>query len=281
MIDPQGGLFDQTGPIFDVLQHWLTSYAILLPRPLAVLSINPVFTRTEMSNFLKGAVATGLLLPLCPMTETVVSAAPPGAFTFAALAIKEALIGTALGLPMSLPFWALLAAGDIIDQQRGATQGRLNDPAGFGDLSITGTLFLLCGIVVVAATGHLNDIVDTLYRSWRMWPPLDFLPAQAARAPDLILHLLDEMQRQALILAAPVLLIMLISDIATMLLARMAPQLRADDMSLAVRNLVFAVFMPIYAGFFAFYAAETQSQVARGLRILETILQSFSPRSAP
>ena len=277
---PQGSPLDQAGAL-DAVWHWVTAYALLLPRPLALLSINPVFTRTDLSNLLKGMIATGLLLPFWPMTATAVAQAPASAFTFVLLSIKEALVGTALGLPLSLPFWVLLSAGDIIDQQRGATQGRLNDPAGFGDLSIVGTLFLLCGIAILAETGHLDQTADALYRSWRVWRPLEFLPIPDVRAADLVLHLLDEVQRQSLTLAAPVLLVMLIGDVAMMLLARMAPQLRADDLSLAVRNLVFMIFMPLYAGFFVLYAAGIENQLARGLRILGAVLPPSATGAAP
>jgi type III secretion protein SpaR/YscT/HrcT len=269
---PLGNPIDLARHLGEIAQRWLLAYAILLPRPLALLSFHPVFSRSQFSNFLKGAIATGWVLPMLPMTASAISSAPSGTSTFLALAMKEALIGTALGFPLSLPFWVLLSAGDIIDQQRGATLGRLADPAGFGDESVTGTLFLMCGIVVVTETGHLNQIVEALFQSWRIWRPMEFLPTPDAKTPGLILHLLDQLERQAVTLCAPVLLVMLISDVATMLVVRIAPQLHAEALSLPVRNMVFMIFLPLYASFFLLYAAYGENRLTEGLRMLATVL---------
>jgi type III secretion protein T len=264
---------EHAAPLIELMRVWLITYAILLARPLAMLSVNPIFSQTELSNTLKGAVATGLILPLWPATAAAFMSNPPDVWSFAFIAIKESLIGVALGLPLGLPFWTLQAAGDIIDQQRGATQGRLNDPAGFGDTSVTGTLLLFCGIVVLSTTGRLDVIPETLYTSWRIWRPLEMLPIiQDTRAADLVLHLLDTLQAQAVLLGAPVLLAMLISDVTMLLLARIAPQLRVDDLSLGVRNLVFVAFMPLYAGFLLLYVAKAESLSADSFRILSVVL---------
>jgi type III secretion protein T len=276
-------ILTQFTPMLDVVHRWLIAYAILLARPLAMLSIHPVFTQMELSNLLKGAIATGLILPMWPMTASALSSGGPDLLSCTFLAIKESLIGVAIGIPLSLPFWALLAAGDIIDQQRGATQGRLNDPAGFGDMSVTGMLFLLCGIAILTATGRLNTIPEALYRSWGLWRPLELVPlVQDWRAAELALHLLDTLQAQALTLAAPVILAMLLSDVTMMLLVRIASQLRVDDLSLAVRNLVFMVVMPLYASFLLIYAAKVEGLVGQSLKILSFALHpSASGIAAP
>lgn len=263
-------------PAFALVQRWLIAYALLLARPLAVLSVNPVFSRTELSNLLKGAVATGLIFPMWPPTAAALAHAQawPGMFAFTLLVIKETMIGIALGLPLGLAFWALLAAGDIIDQQRGATQGRLNDPAGFGDESVTGTLFLLCGIAILATTGQFDMIADTLYTSWAVWRPLEMLPVPEPGAADLALRLLDDLQAEALSLAAPLILAMVLTDTTMLLLARIAPQLRIDDLSLAVRNLAFVIVLPLYAGFFLLYAAGTESRIGQSLQLLRSTIHS-------
>ncbi|MBE7211990.1 MAG: flagellar biosynthetic protein FliR, partial [Gluconacetobacter diazotrophicus] len=165
VIVPHGDLLAQMQPVLDVTRRWLIAYAILLARPMAILSINPVFSRLELSNLLKGAIATGMVFPMWPVLVNAMGGQAPGTTTLLLIVVKEVLVGAAIGLPLGLPFWGLLAVGDIVDQQRGATQGRLNDPAGFGDLSVTGTLLLLCAIMILVVNGRLDVIADTLYTS--------------------------------------------------------------------------------------------------------------------
>lgn len=260
--------------MFQIARGWLIAYAILLARPLALLSINPIFTRIELSNLLKGVIATGLIFPMWPVVAMAVQQENPSTLSLILIMIKEALIGLAMGFPLGLPFWALLAVGDIVDQQRGATQGRLNDPAGFGDLSVTGTLLLLCAIMILVSGGHLEIIPDTLYTSWGIWRPLEMLPMPSRPAATLILHLLDQLEAVALSLAMPLILAMLLSDAAMLLIARIAPQLRIDDLSLGVRNLVFFVFMPFYAGVLLLYSAQAENHLNQ---VLQVLVPALSP----
>lgn len=280
VIAPRADLLGEMQPLLDVARRWLIAYAILLVRPMAILSINPVFTRLELSNLLKGAIATALVFPMWPVLVNAMGDQPPGITTLLLVVVKESLVGVALGLPLGLPFWALLAVGDIVDQQRGATQGRLNDPAGFGDASVTGTLLLLCSIMILVVDGRLDVIADTLYTSWRVWKPLEMLPLPGRAAGELVLHLLDQLESSALSLAMPVILVLLLSDGAMLLIARVAPQLKVDDLSMAVRNLVFFLFMPLYAGFLLIYAGRDEAYMARSLQILAPVLAP-SPTGQP
>lgn len=272
VIVPHGDLLAQMQPVLDVTRRWLIAYAILLARPMAILSINPVFSRLELSNLLKGAIATGMVFPMWPVLVNAMGGQAPGTTTLLLIVVKEVLVGAAIGLPLGLPFWGLLAVGDIVDQQRGATQGRLNDPAGFGDLSVTGTLLLLCAIMILVVNGRLDVIADTLYTSWTVWKPLEMLPLPGRAAGDLILNLLDQLEALALSLAMPIILVLLLSDAAMLLIARIAPQLKVDDLSMAVRNLAFFVFMPLYAGFLLIYAARDEVHLDRSLQILAPVL---------
>lgn len=272
VVTAQVDLLTQMQPVLDVARRWLIAYAVLLARPMAILSINPVFTRLELSNLLKGVIATALVFPMWPQLVNAMGDQPPSITTLLLVVIKEALIGAAIGLPLGLPFWGLLAVGDIVDQQRGATQGRLNDPAGFGDESVTGTLLLLCGIMILVTQGRLDVIADTLYSSWSIWKPMEMLPLPGRAAGDLVLHLLDELERSALSLAMPIILVLLLSDGVMLLIARIAPQLKVDDLSLAVRNLVFFLFMPLYAGFLLIYAAHDEVRLDSSLQILAPVL---------
>ncbi len=271
-VTPHQDLLAQLQPVMEVTSRWLIAYAILLARPMAILSINPIFTRVELSNLLKGVIATGLIFPMWPVVVDMLQHNNPGTIALVLLMIKESLIGAAIGLPLGLPFWALLAVGDIVDQQRGATQGRLNDPAGFGDMSVTGTLLLLCGIMILISGGRLDVIADTLYSSWAVWRPLEMLPLPSQQAGVLALHLLDQLEAMALSLAMPLVLVMLLSDAAMLLIARIAPQLRIDDLSLAVRNLVFFIFMPLYAGFLLLYGARNEAHIDQSLHVLAPVL---------
>ena len=249
---------DAWAMVWEVVWHWLLAYGIALARPLALLSLNPVFTRAQVTGLVRGAVASAIALPMIPPIAAGL-AQSPRAVPLLLLTMKEAALGAGLGVLLGAPFWALIAAGDMMDAQRGATQGRLNDPAGFEDVSITGTLLVITGITLFVITGGLQMLSGLLYDSWAIWPPLAGLPALGRQTPQLLLGVLDQVTREGLLLAIPPILAILLADIALMVLARVAPNLRIDDLGLAVRNAVFVAFMPLYVTFLVLYVRQDQA----------------------
>ncbi len=233
----------------DAAERWLLAFGLSVARPTAMLTVTPAFTRVEFTAFLRGAVASALALPMVPVIAFGLQRQGWSALGLVVLTGKEALIGFVLGLLLGAPFWALNIAGDLLDAQRGATQGRINDPAGFGDVSITGTLLVMAALALFVVTGGLDTLTDLLYRSWAIWKPLGSFPQLDARTPDLLLSFLDRITRQGLTLALPPIMAMLLADAGLLIVARLASQLRIDDLALSLRNIVFLVFLPLYALF--------------------------------
>lgn len=241
------------GADFAALRDGILAYGLLLARPVAMLTFTPVFTRVEFTPFLRTAVASALVLPMIPVVSAGLSQEGWSGLGVLVLIGKEAVIGLALGLLLGAPFWALDVAGDLLDAQRGATQGRLNDPAGFGDVSLTGSLLIVTGVTLFVLSGGLETLVELLYGSWAMWKPLSTFPQLDARTPDLLLGFLDRVTRQGLTLALPLIVPLLVAEAGLLIVSRLAPQLRTDDLALAVRNVVFHLLLPLYAVFLIGY----------------------------
>ena len=269
------------GPLFEQVWHWLLAYGLALARPLAMLSLSPVFTRAQITGLLRGAAASALALPIVPVLATTLAPEGRGAVGLLLLTVKEAVIGAALGVLLGVPFWALDVAGDVLDAQRGATQGRLNDPAGFEDVSISGTMLVITGIALFVITGGLETLADLLYGSWRIWPPLGAWPSADPQTPALLLGLLDQVTRQGLLLATPAVIAMLLADASLMVVARLAPQLRIDDLALSARNVVFVLFMPLYAAFLLRYMGQDQAVLLSALDLLRAAISPGAGSAAP
>ena len=266
-----------------IAQSWLLAGAVLLARPMGLLVINPVFTRAEFSGFMRGVVTAGLVLPILP---SFAASFHPDQITVVnglLLVLKEGAIGVLLGLPVSLSFWTLITAGEIVDLQRGETQGRLPEPGGGEDVSITGTLFLFSGITVFVLSGGLEALVDVLYRSWSIWRPLEMLPLPDQRTPRLVLGLLDTVLRHGLELALPIVIAMLLAEAAMLIVIRMAPQVHLDDVATAARNLVFFIFLPLYIGYLMFYVRQDQAALYHVLDFIRPALDLtlIAPGPAP
>jgi type III secretion protein T len=258
--------------------NWLLASGIAIARPTGLLALHAAFIRAQITGVARGSVAMGLAFPMIPVLHRKVLETDPGLSTLMLLTFKEAVIGSALGLLLGAPLWALDVAGDVMDAQRGATQGRLNDPGGFEDVSITGTLLIMTGIVVFVVSGGLETLTDLLYDSWEIWPPLESAPSLDTRAPLLLLSLLDRLTQQGLLMALPAVVIMLLTDTALMLTARIAPSLRIEDLALSARNIAFFIFMPLYALFLPAYIRRDMATLPHLFELLNVGAGSEHPQ---
>ncbi len=255
--------------------HWLLAFGLALARPFALLSVTPLFTRLQISGLLRGGVAAALAAPLLPHLVPDVVAADTQPFTLLLLFAKEAILGAVIGFALGVPFWALGVAGDVLDNQRGASQGRVaDDPTSGDDLSITGTLLVLTGVTLFVLTGGLRVMAQLLYTSWAVWPPLGAFPTLSPAVPSLILALLDSIMRAGLELAAPVIIAMLLADLTLVIIGRFVSQLRVDDFALTGRNLVFTLFLPLYCAYLIVYMRQDQA-------VLPQLMDTLRPVLAP
>ena len=181
------------------------------------------------------------------------AAGPMAAPTLALLVLKEALVGLMIGLAFGIPFWGAEAAGDVLDFHRGASAAYLIDPSATSEASITGTLFVLMMLTLFVLFGGALILAEGLYQSYALWPALAFLPSFEPQSHDLLLAFLDRIMMLALVLAGPLVIAMFLSELALALINRFAPQMNVFDLSLAIKGIVFAALLPVYAIFLVEY----------------------------
>ena len=157
---------------------------------------------------------------------------------------KEVVIGFAMGFLASVPFFALKAAGAITDTFRGESDSGHTDPNG-GTISSWGIVYLLLGLFAFFASGGLWQLVGMLYQSYAVWPltaPLPLLTgASALRIADLVTAILS----QALLIAAPLLILLIAVDFIVIIASRTAQRFKLYDNEFALKNLVSILALPL------------------------------------
>lgn len=239
--------------LFDVLLAPMVALGLGTARLFAVFAVNPLFTRFGLTGILRGGIAFALALPLLPMLTPQVAEAGPGGFVLMALLVKEAAVGIVIGLVTGVPFWAAEAAGEFIDQQRGSEAATIPDPSQANEAGITGTLLGLTLIAVFFLSGGMSLLAGAIYESYAIWPPLEAVPRFSAEAGIRTLALLDSLMRTGLILAAPIIIALLLAELALALVGRFAPALNVFDLAMSVKGIVFVVALPLYGIFLPQY----------------------------
>ncbi|EFV8664341.1 TPA: type III secretion system export apparatus protein Spa29/SpaR, partial [Shigella flexneri] len=157
------------------------------------------------------------------------------------LMFKEIIVGLLLSFCLSLPFWIFHAVGSIIDNQRGATLSSSIDPANGVDTSELAKFFNLFSAVVFLYSGGMVFILESIQLSYNICP----LFSQCSFRVSNILTFLTLLASQAVILASPVMIVLLLSEVLLGVLSRFAPQMNAFSVSLTIKSLlaIFIIFI--------------------------------------
>ncbi len=236
------------------IYSYLHLFGLAAARMVGLIMIMPLFTRMGIAGIRRGGVALALAAPVVPYVFSMV---PPDASMTSGMLImltaKEILIGFMLGVLFGIPIWAAETAGEILDLQRGSSAAQLFDPLFMSELNITGTLLSLIMVALFFTSGAFMMMMGGFYDSFALWPITELWPVVDTKSSFVILRLLDKVMSMAVVLAAPVMIALFLSDVLLAFLSRAASNLHVFDLSLSVKNLVFTVMMSVYCVFMISY----------------------------
>ncbi|NOZ87366.1 MAG: flagellar biosynthetic protein FliR [Deltaproteobacteria bacterium] len=214
--------------------HMFLNIGLGFVRLLALVSVAPFLGGRWVPVTARVVVAMALALACFPVLGAtnipVVTKA-----VVALLILKETIVGLAIGFAMALVFRAAEAAGDLIEAGRGMSMSEILNPVTREPSSPLGTMYgLLCVAVLFLTGGHLAAI-EAIAGSFRI-VPVTSLPTVSA---DMLFHRLLVMSASLLVLAAalagPVLLAVVLADLAMGLVSRAAPELNAYFVALPLK----------------------------------------------
>ena len=227
----------------------LVAAAIAAARALGVVMVTPAFTRLGVTGLLRSSVAIIVAVPVVPVVLDTVTTTQLSSGIIAGLLIKEMFIGSIVGIAFGIPFWAAEAAGDLVDLQRGSTAAQLLDPLALAESNITSTLLTITLLALFFLTGGFSLLLRGLYDSYALWPATSFAPVLGVNSVVPLLRVLDRIMQISVLMVAPIVIGLLLTDIALGFLSRLTPQFFVFDLSLSVKNLLFTFLMVVYAMF--------------------------------
>ena len=115
------------------------SIALTLPRITAAFLVLPLLTGQNIPPLVRNSFLVSLAVMIYPIAAAVPSA-PLTELDWPLIVVKEVLIGAGLGFLFSSIFWAVSAAGNLIDTKAGTNFGAMIDPLQGQQTSLTGLL---------------------------------------------------------------------------------------------------------------------------------------------
>jgi type III secretion protein T len=227
----------------------LLTVAVLSARIGTALAMFPMFSESALPLSVRASITAGLAVCLLPVVgmHNMLALGGLDALSLALLLLKEVGLGFALGLVGSMGFWAVHAAGSIIENQAGLSMAATIDPLAGQEDSLLGGFLVQVLSVIFLASGGLLSLLGALYESFRVWPITDLAPRIDAslwlNAATQTIRLISEL---ALRVAAPFVLLMLMVEVGLGLLGRYAPQFSVFFLALPIKAIVLVVLLLVY-----------------------------------
>jgi flagellar biosynthetic protein FliR len=244
--------------------------SLILGRFLGAALAIPTLGGQMIPGRLKFGIPLVFTVFLYPVVAAVTPAAkvPPMGIAFTLLVAKELFVGYALGEIVSLPFFAVETAGSFMDTQRGTTFAQVLAPLLGGQTSLLAQFYLLLFIALFLGMGGNHLIIAGIGESYRVLPILSWPKILDPSAPfvDELITLSGDIFRMGLMLSAPVVVAMLLTDLTMGVVNRTAPQVQVFWLGMPLKTLGGLVVVLFALGFAADTFAEMTISTAASLK---------------
>ncbi len=207
---------------------------LMLVRIGCMIAVFPILGSRNVPPQVKIGLSFLLSLILFPLLPPATVAMPTRLLAYAVLVIKEALVGLTIGYAASLILTAVSMAGSIIDMEVGFAFASSMDPLTGAGSTVLGNFKLsLFMIIFLALQGH-QFLILALARSFDKIPLVQAsLPA--GKIAEFMTVLVANLFDVSLRMAAPIIVLTMLINVAAGVLARTVPQMNLFVVDLPLR----------------------------------------------
>ncbi|MCB1508439.1 MAG: flagellar biosynthetic protein FliR [Hyphomicrobiaceae bacterium] len=255
-------LTDLASELIALASGWLAAGFLGAGRLVAFTQVFVLFSTFQFSPFLRMLIALAMSLPLIVAIHGQGGGPPALDGSLLVPIAKELTAGLILGLFLSIPFYAAQAAGDFVDTYRGASQANFVTPGNAEETSESGQTLLFFFMAIYIVEGGLPVTLQLIYQSYSVVPADAFLPLDFETLVTFLSALFTSIFSLGLMMGGPLLIALATVDIFFVLMSRSAKNLNLFDLSVAFKNVVLVIALPVYITFLAIYASDTWRRVA-------------------
>ncbi len=191
-------------------------------------------------------------------------------WTLASIALKEVLLGMILGFAASTVFWVAGNVGYLIDDLAGFNNVQVSNPMRSDTSTPISAMLSQLTITAFWALGGILFLLGALYQSFEWWPILDIKPEGMPMLEYFAITQTDTLMELTAKLAIPMMLILVMIDLAFGFIAKGADKLEVIGLSMPVKGAVTLLMLAI---FISLFIEQVRSQLS--LREIAEKIHSF------
>lgn len=244
---------------------WVWSYLWALFRIGGFFITAPFWGHRTVPARIRVPAALALTLAVGPIIGGSMPEAPRSLLVVAAWGIHELIIGGLIGFCFAVLFWGIRAAGDIIGLQMGFAIAVVIDPNSPDQVSLIGEFkYVVALLLLLLLDGH-HLMIAALIDTYRVIPVGG--GAFHGDVLELVIRLSATFLTTAVKIGAPVIVTLLLTDVALGIVSRTVPQMNifvvGFPLKIGVGLLVLAAALPLVAQAFSQSLSQIQTDTQR------------------
>lgn len=234
--------------ILSVLLNQTGFFLLVFARITGIFTAAPFFGSRNIPTFAKAALSLLLSYIVFPAVFSAQTVIPAAMAAYIVLVAGEYLLGLIFGFVASLIMQAVQMAGHILDMQIGFGMVNVFDPQFGQQIPLLGNFKYILALMVFLATNGHHVLLGALVASFRLVPVTGVvIPASIA---GFMVDLVSGAFAIGFKISLPVLVSLVLADVAFGILARTMPQMNIFVVGIPAK-LVIGIFalmmaMPIY-----------------------------------
>jgi len=260
---------------------FISLFFLFLGRMMPIIALVPFFGGKILPRPAKVAFAISIFAIFLPQLMVITTTPLVFDLQLVLYFLKEIFIGLLLGFFLSIPFMIVQSAGILIDHQRGGASLMVNDPTVQNQSSPLGTLFNLMLIYLFFSIEGPFLVLEMISESYGILPPDKMInPLSLETSSPLVQYagkILGNVMILSTQLAAPALIMILMTDFFLGIANRLAPQVQITFLGMPLKSLL-ALFV-VFIGFNLFID-EIIKQTYSALDYIIVLMQQFQPAPA-
>jgi flagellar biosynthetic protein FliR len=230
----------------------LAGFILVLARVGPLFLLAPPFSSPMVPPRVRGIIAVGISIGLAPIALHG-QHIPTDPFTLAALIVEGMLVGLGFAFSFAVLFAAVESAGSLADLGAGFSYGNLINPVSGNESGPLTHMYSLVGIAIFFVISGEAWVLRGLARTFQL-VPLTSAPRIATLWTG-VEQVFSTVFTSAVEIAAPVLIALMITDVAFGVVSRVVPQLNVFAVGfpakVAVALLLVGASMPFVGGWIA------------------------------
>lgn len=224
-------------------------FLLIMVRITAFFLITPIFGRRSIPNIFKIGFAMLIAIMIASTMDITIDKRYNNMISYTLLVFAEFMAGMILSYVTYLAFLALYMAGQIIDMQIGFGMVNVIDPQSNIQIPLTANFYNIIAILAFLAIDGHHLLVSAIYYSFNVLP-LGGFNINDVVAGDII-RIFSESFALGFKIAAPIVVVIFIINLALGILARTVPQMNVFFVGLPLKIFVglamLALMFPLFS----------------------------------